>query len=175
MSSNAPKRPLTGGSIPKTREDDARGAPPGRFGNPPFVPSDSQRLRVRALAKTFPPTAEHYIARLLGINLSTLRRHFGDDLEMGRAELLAAVGSQLINAALDKGAETAKGDRDLQKFIMARLAGWSNKHELSGLGGGPIETVDLSRLTPDQLEQYGRLAAIAVGVDPDQIIAVPRD
>lgn len=60
-----------------------------------------------------------------------------------------------------------------------RLAGkWSPKEfgekvELTGRNGGPIETVDLSRLSQEQLEQYGRLAAIAEGEDPELVTATP--
>lgn len=160
---------------PKVRPDDARGAPPGHFGNPAFVPTDEQRQKVRTLAKAFPPAAEHYIARLMGIHRTTLREHFADDLELGRAEMLAAVASQFINRALDAAAPTAKGDSDAQKYILARLGGWSSKVELSGRDGGPIEHVDLSRLSPEDLANYGRLSAIAAGVDPDSIIAVPTE
>lgn len=180
MTEEAPQRRV-GGPVPKTREDDARGAPLGHFGNPPFRPTEAQRAQVRAYAKTFPPAAEHYIARLMGFSRDTLRRHFADDLEFGRAEMLASVGAQFINRALDaervdgNGKKLAKGDIDAQKYILARMGGWSSKVELAGRDGGPIEHVDLSRLKPEDLEQYGRLAAIAAGMDPDLIVAVPRD
>jgi hypothetical protein len=181
MSENAPETP--GGedrrdprfAHPKARPDDARGAPRGHFGNPAFVPTDDQRAKVRTLAKAFPPAAEHFIARLIGIERTTLRKYFADDLELGRAEMLAAVASQFINRALDAAAPTAKGDSDAQKFILARLAHWSSKVEMTGRDGGPIETIDLSRLNAEQLAAYGRLAAIASGVDPDTIVAVPID
>lgn len=165
-----------GGAIPKTRPDDARGAPAGkgtvvtatggRIGNPPYDP-EPNRETVRTHAKFFPPEAEHHIAVLLGISRSTLRRHHEHDIALGRAQMLAAVGAQVITAALDGSAPSAKGDRDLQKYILARLGGWSVKAQISGKGGGPIETVDLSNLTPEQLEEYGRLAAAAEGRDQD--------
>lgn len=41
----------------------------------------------------------------------------------------------------------------------------ANEH--TGKNGGPIETVDLSRLTDEQLEQYGALALAAEGAEPD--------
>lgn len=145
------------------------------IGNPPFVATEEQRAKVRAYAKTFPPHAQHHIAVLLGISPDTLQRHFREDLDIGRAEMLASVGAQFINRAMNATAETAKGDPDAQKFILARLGGWSTKVELTGKGGGPVEHVDLSRLTPAQLEEYGRLAAIAAGLDPDAIIATPID
>lgn len=172
MSTTLPQGPQ-GGPRPKTRDDDERGAPPGRFGNAPFAPTEEQRLKVRTYAKTFPVHGEHYIARLIGVSRDTLRRHFADDLELGRAEMLASVGSQMINRALNAEAETVKGDLDAQKFILARLGGWTTKVEVGGRGGRPIEHVDLSRLTAEQLEEYGRLAAIAEGLDPEDVVGQP--
>jgi hypothetical protein len=136
----------------------------GRIGNPPFVPTDDQRAQVRTLAKTFPPPAEHYLARLVGISRETLRKHFADDLELGRAEMLANVGAQMINGAIN-GAHTVKGDPDRQKFVLARMGGWSLKTEVTGKDGGPVRysTYDFSHLTDDQ-----KRAALLV---LDQVVA----
>lgn len=151
------------------------GAPKGQFGNPPFVATEEQRSRVRAYAKTFPIHAEHYIAALIGVSLSTLRRHFADDLTIGRAEMLASIGAQMINRAQNAeatgpdGQPIAKGDLDAQKFILARLGGWTTKVEVGDKAARPFgaEPVDLSRLSDAELAEYGRLAAIAEGHDPD--------
>lgn len=171
-------------SHPKRRPDDARGAPAGpragtewegRRGNLPFQPTEEQRLKARTLAKAFPPAGEYMIARMMGISRDTLRRHFADDMEMGRAELIASVASQVIARALNANAESAKGDLKAQMKVLEKLGGWNTRVELTGRDGGPIEHVDLSRLNAEQLEQYGRLSAIAAGMDPDLIVAVPRD
>lgn len=173
--STTPEKPLTAHNQ-KTRDDDARGAPKGRFGNPPFVPTDEQRQKVRTYAKTFPVHGEHYIARLIGVSRDTLRRHFADDLELGRAEMLASVGSQVINRALNAESETAKGDLDAQKFILARLGGWTTKVEVGEKASRPFGgSVDLSRLTDEQLAEYGRLAALAEGLDPDDVVGSDDD
>lgn len=142
-----------------------RGTPPGkgvvlanggRIGNPPFVPTEEQRYKVRQYAKAFPVAGEHHIARLIGVCRQTLRNHFADDLALGRAEMLAAVGSQMVNRALDAngtspdGKPLAKGDLDAQKFVLARLGNWSTKVEHAGPGGGPIRTFDLTNLTEEQ-------------------------
>jgi hypothetical protein len=183
---DTPQQPL-GGPRPKVRADDARGAPAGggtitpahggRIGNPPFIPTDEQRLQVRAHAKVFPVHAEHYIATLIGISVSTLRRHFQDDLTLGRAEMLASVGAQMINRSLNADAETVKGDIDAQKFILARLGGWTTKVEVGDKARQPFggEPVDLSRLSDRDLAEYGRLAAIAEGLDPDDVVGQRDD
>lgn len=168
-------QPARGGPQPKVREDDARGATKGLFGNGPFIPTDDQRLKVRTHAKVFPIHAEHYIAALMGFSLSTLRRHFADDLLLGRAEMLASVGAQFVNRAMNadatdaQGQRIAKGDQDSQKFILARLGGWTTKVEVGDKARQPFggEPVDLSRLSDAELAEYGRLAAIAEGQDPD--------
>jgi hypothetical protein len=176
---------------PKPTREDARGTPPGkgiiapphggRIGNPPFVPTEEQREKVRQYAKTFPIAGERHIAVLMGFSRDTLRRHFGEDLELGRAQMLAAIGAQMVSRAVNAGAvgadqqPVAKGDLDAQKFVLARLGGWSTKVEVAGRDGGPIESVDLSRLTPDQLESYGRLAAAAAGMDPDSVVDSDKD
>lgn len=147
----------------------------GRIGNPPFVPTDQQRAEVRALAQIFPPHAQHHIAIRLDISEDTLSRHFRYELARGRADMLAAVGAQMIKRAIHgANAEGVTGDPDMQKFIMARLGGWG-RVEVTGPGGGPIQTIDLSRLNAEQFYEYGRLSAIAEGIDPDSIEIIPLD
>ena len=171
---------------PKAKKPgDARGTPKGagtvtpahggRIGNPPFVPTDEQRQRVRTLAKTFPTHSEKFISRLMGFSRRTLNRHFADDMEYGRAEMLAAIGGQMIARALDAGAPSAKGDLDAQKFILARLGGWTTKVDIAGKEGRPIETVDLSGMSAAALREYGRQAAIQNGLDPDEAVGPPLD
>jgi hypothetical protein len=175
----------------KTRPDDKRGAPKGRallpgdlagslngggrIGNPPFVATDEQRGLVRTYAKTFPRHNEHFIARLIGVSLSTLRKHFAYELEIGRAEMVASVGAQMINRAMDANHPSAKGDLDAQKFVLARIGGWTTKTEVSGPNGRAIETIDLSQLTPEQLDEYGRQAALAEGLDPEEVLGSDDD
>ncbi len=142
---------------PETRESRATGGimvPARNFGGPAlFVPTDEQRAKARQLAKAFPPNGERHIAAIMNIPLRTLQRHLGDDMRLGRAEMLAAVGAQMINRAIDAeatdgmGKKIAKGDLDAQKFVLARFGGWSAKIEHTGEGGGPIRTFDLSTLS----------------------------
>ena len=172
-----PSRKKTAGKKPavkkqaKPKKKAAANLVPARNrGNPPFAATAQQREKCRTLSKTFPVHAEHNIATLLGLSLSTLKRHFQDDLNMGRAEMLAAVGAQMINRALDLNTKNAKGDIDAQKFILARLGGWTTKVELGGEGGGPIATIDLSGMSPQALREYGRQAAMLRGLNPDEAV-----
>ncbi len=130
-------------------ERSRRGALPGQKGQAPFEPTEDMRTKVRSLAKQFGESGERRIALVLGISRATLRKYFTDDLDLGRAELVQQVA---------------------QKFILATIGGWSKTVEVTGKGGGPVRTVDLSRLTPEQLDAYGRLAAAAEGLDPDDVV-----
>ena len=143
----------------------------GAIGNPPFQPTDEQRAKVRTYAKVFPRHGEHYIARLVGVSRTTLRKYFEDDLLLGRAEMLASVGSQMINRAIDANSESVKGDLEAQKYILARMGGWTTKVETgdkAGLlfgGDGP----DLSRFSDEELALYGKLCEAHEGLESDEI------
>ena len=149
----------------------------GAIGNPAFQPTDAQRQTVRTLAKAFPVHGEHLIARMAGFSRDTLRKYFAEDMEQGRAEMLAGVASQLISRALDEdkvgpdGKKIARGNLDAQKFILARMGGWTTKVDVGEQAKLPYGgSVDLSRLSDEQLAEYGRLAAIAEGLDPEGLI-----
>ena len=53
---------------------------------------------------------------------------------------------------------------------LASNHGWitsKNANEHTGRNGRPIETIDLSKLTDEQLDQYGRLCMAIAGQSPD--------
>lgn len=166
----------------------ATGAPSRRLRNRdengrqvPYVPTEALRARVRSLAKAFPPHSEHLLARMIGISKPTLREHFLAELEGGRAELIASLAGQEIALAMDANAKgpdgnpIAKGDPAARRFVLIKMGGWVNFHQVEVGPPGAFEAgpVDLSRLTEEELEQYGRLSAIAEGRDPDALIEIP--
>lgn len=151
----------------------------GRIGNPPIVITEEMRRQVRDLAKKFPYHGQKHIAAIVGIARSTLNVHLSEELELGRAEMLAAIATQVIARALDVDARDAngnliaKGDLDAQKFILARLGGWTTKVDINpAKGGGEAQAglPDLSQFSDADLAEYGRLAAIAEGLDPDDVV-----
>lgn len=173
MATTPPDSADTRHSHPKVRDDDARGAAPGQRGQQPFVPTDEQRSRVRTLAKTMKaeqPAARAWIAAQMGFSVSTLDRHFADELVAGRAEVVASLGATLIGVAMGTIKDVSRERMDAVKFALARIGGWSSKVEMSGPNGRPIEAVDLSRLSAEQLAEYGRLAAVAEGLDPEEVV-----
>lgn len=137
-------------------------------GQPAHQVTEETRAKVRAHARSLLP--QEMIARLCGIGLITLRRHYHDDWEQGRAETLAQIAAQYVKAAIHgPDSEGVTGDPDRQRFILAKVV-WNKQHlELSGPGGGPIPVLDLSHFSPDDLQTYGRLAALAAGIDPDSV------
>ena len=147
---------------------DRRGAPKGRFKNPPFKPTDHQRKRVIELIAGSPGNpggAQHWIiAEDLGISLNTLERHFRKELDTGTDIALTKIGGSMMGKALDPA---HKDHHDASKFVLARRAGWKTTTavESSGPGGGPIVYVnepprrDLSHLTEDEKIELERLTA----------------
>lgn len=133
----------------------------GRIGNPPHEVTQEKRERVRLLAKI--GSAES-VAEAMGFSVKTLDRHYAEDYKAGRKEAVHGVKSKLLTQALG-GSVNA-----MWKYL--QLMGEVKRQPMvvTGPNGGPVQTVDLSRLSDKQLEDYGRLAAIAAGLDPDAII-----
>jgi hypothetical protein len=136
-------RANNGGPRFKVRPDDRRG------GLYEFIATDEERAQVKLLAKVM---TEKPLAALMDISVSTLRRHFAKELAIGEAEMLRAVGTNMVTRAMS-------GDFQAQRLILTTRGGWTSKHELTGPGGGPIQiaAVDLSMLDDEELEFYGRL------------------
>jgi hypothetical protein len=67
-------------------------------GRPPFEPSDKDRLAVTALSAC--GTRHELIARHLGIDRKTLRKHFRKELTSGREDANSMVSHCLFNQAI---------------------------------------------------------------------------
>lgn len=125
-------------------------------------PTDESRARVRQLAKV--KTSKTSIAKEMGIGPTAFARHYTEDWEQGRGEAESAVLAKLLAQGLAGNANAGFKYLTLMGMVAPKRV------EVTGKDGGPVEHVDLSRLTAEQLEQYGRLAATAAGVDPDSIL-----
>ena len=156
-----------GGARFKARDDDARGGLTHGRNYVPLHPDPAMAEKLELLSKvcTIPQAAQ-----LLGISESTIYRHYLEDWHRGRAHTTAAIGSMLIRQALE-------GDRASQFFYLRTQGGWTTKtaalvatvpgsHRLPGpdMDGA----IDLSGLSDEQLEQYGRLCE-AIGHDTPAI------
>lgn len=143
-----------GGTGAKTSGKSAK----GKIGNPPFVPTDQQRIQVETYVAA--GTQQWLIAEYLQISEDTLTRHFRIELDHGKARIDAKLGSSVAKKALE-------GDVDMTKFYLARRGGWKTTTavESSGPDGGPIVYTaepprrDLGRFNEQELETYERLTA----------------
>jgi hypothetical protein len=68
-----------------------------RRGRPPYVPTDKDRRVVEMMAGWSIP--EERVAKVLGIDPKTLRKHFAEELEVGHARLEAQLAQNLLRIA----------------------------------------------------------------------------
>lgn len=84
-------------------------------------------------------TTQEDIARILGIDSKTLRKHYRDELDLAKAKANATIGGALFNKA-------KSGDTAAMIFWMKTQAGWRETSALA-IGGAadmdPIKTEDV--------------------------------
>ena len=112
-------------------------------------PTDALRKQIEALASFGVPRGE--IAKVAGICLGTLAKHYGETLDIAATKANSLVAQSLFNRAV-KGDGAAATSAAI--FWLKVRAGWREKdvHEVTGLNGGPIQMVDVSGLSDAQLE-----------------------
>jgi len=119
-------------------------------GMPAFIPTEAERRQVEALSGYGIP--QEQIAALIrqGIDCDTLTRHFKTELVTGRAKANAGVGRTLHQKAMS-------GDTAAMIWWSKAQMRWAEtqKHELSGRDGAPIEvsTLDAKRLSTEALRE----------------------
>ena len=109
--------------------------------NPPpdrtHRPTDAQRQTVQLHATV--GTDQETIARVIGIDAKTLRKHYRDELDISRAKANATIGGALFNKA--KGGDTAA-----MIFWMKTQAGWRETqhldHTTNGKDMSPASPID---------------------------------
>ena len=111
-------------------------------------PTDASRKQIEALASFGVPRGE--IAKVAGICVATLAKHYGDTLDIAATKANSLVAQSLFNRAV-KGDGAAATSAAI--FWLKVRAGWREKavHEVTGLNGGPIQIVDVSRLSDAEL------------------------
>jgi hypothetical protein len=137
------------------------GARPGA-GRPPFQPTDAERKQVEALAG-YGLTVE-MIRHLVrdGIALDTLFAHFRVELDAGRAKANAQVGKRLFQKVME-------GDTTAMIWWTKTQMRWSEtqKVEITGAQGGPIQSVDLSKVSTEALLELSKAISDAAPEDHD--------
>lgn len=140
---------------PKAAESDERvenrGTPPGkgtitpahggRIGNPPFEPTEEQRLQVRTLAKV---CSIPMITQVTGLKKDVLHKYFQRDLDLGKAEAVATIGAKLLEKAMG-------GNLTAMIFFLRTQGKWNTRVELANPDGTPLmRPYDLSGIPIEQ-------------------------
>jgi hypothetical protein len=92
---------------------------------------------------------EDKIAKIMGIAPKTLRKHYRDQLDVGKARIDALVMEAFITKMLGgEKPDWQKADRDLLKYYTSRRMGWSESHPGED---GSVSQVSLSiTMTPQE-------------------------
>lgn len=108
-----------------------------------FRPTDRQRGLVEAAASFGLPQAD--IAKQLNIDVTTLRRHFREELDNGKFKLDMVACSALAKLFASKDERVRL---EALKWWTARRMGWKETSVTENVGrdGGPIETKDVSAI-----------------------------
>jgi hypothetical protein len=126
-------------------------------------PDPLQRRQVEAMAAYGIP--EFDIARVVGVDPKTLRKHYRDELDLGETKANAQVAGYLYNAA--KG-----GNVTAQIFWLKTRAKW-RETPVELRHSGSIGRKDLSELSDDEL--FGIICSVGINLAlPKTIDARPE-
>ena len=134
----------------------------------PFTPTAEQRNQVEVLAGFGLPQAQ--IAVLLGCDPKTLRKHFGQELEVGDAKATAKIAQTLFNKALS-------GDTASLIFWMKARAGWRERvvQEHTGPGGEAPPSLQVVFVRPGDPGNTAAVLDHAADADAVPRSALPGD
>ena len=110
---------------------------------PAFEPTDDQRRTVEKLSGLGLPQGD--IAQVVGVDEKTLRKHLRAELDSGTAKANSQVAEFLFDAATGKRGEGSAAITAAIFWAKTRMR-WKevSATEITGAGGGPIETRHLS-------------------------------
>ena len=114
----------------------------------PHAPTPEGRELVELHATVGTP--QEQIARIMGLDAKTLRKHYRDELDLATSKANATVGGELFNKA-------KSGDTAAMIFWMKTRAGWREKAEfdLTSSDGSmtPKAGLDVSKLSADAMRE----------------------
>lgn len=139
------------------------GGPQPGSGRPAFVPTPEERELVAKLSGLGLPQNQIRMLVRGGIALETLLEHFRVELDEGKAK----TGWDIANALYSKA---MKGDVTAMIWWTKTQMRWSEtqKIEVTGKEGGPIQTVDFSKLSTEALLELSKAIADAAPEDHDR-------
>lgn len=106
------------------------------------------------------------IGRVLGITDRTLAKYYREELDTAAAKANTKVAQWLFKKATSDGPQAVTA----AIFWLKTRARWKDttSHEISGPNGGPIQTMDLSQLSNEQLSTLEAiLGPLAASGDDD--------
>ena len=102
-------------------------------GRPPFKPTDEQREQVKAMSSHGVPHRQQ--APLIGCSSpKTLRKHFRDELNLGKIQANAKVAGALYQSALE-------GNVKAQSFWLKTVGGWQETGNVEIVSEGVLGTI----------------------------------
>ena len=104
-------------------------------GRPPFKPTDEQREQVIALSSNGLPHIQ--IARIVGCAPKTLRKHFREELNIGKIQANAKVAGALYQSALN-------GNVKAQTFWLKMVGGWQETGSLETVSERELGAIKLA-------------------------------
>ena len=105
-----------------------------RQGRPPFKPTDEQREQVKAMSSHGVPHRQQ--APLIGCSSpKTLRKHFREELNIGKIQANAKVAGALYQSALE-------GNVKAQSFWLKTVGGWQETGNVEIVSEGVLGTIN---------------------------------
>ena len=102
-------------------------------GRPPFKPTDEQREQVKAMSSHGVPHRQQ--APLIGCSSpKTLRKHFREELNIGKIQANAKVAGALYQLALE-------GNVKAQSFWLKTVGGWQETGRVEIVSEGVLGTI----------------------------------
>lgn len=105
---------------------------PGKRGRPAYRPTLKERETVEQMK--FCGESENTIARSLGIDVGTLRKHFGEELDNGHANRRREVIGYLFDAAASKNVAAIKKLEEMGRVASAADAVASREKKAPAIG-----------------------------------------
>jgi hypothetical protein len=138
------------------------GGPQPGSGRPPFVPTAEERELVKKLSGLGLPQNQIRMLVRGGIALETLLEHFRFELDEGKAQTGWDIAGALYTKAMN-------GDVTAMIWWTKTQMRWSEtqKVEITGANKGPIQTVDLSKVSTAALLELSKAIADATPQDHD--------
>ena len=117
-------------------------------GKPKHVPTEKTMAEVSALAGF--GVVQEEIAKYLGIDAKTLRKHYRKELDLGVVRANAAVARSLFKQATEDGSVSAA------IFWLKARAGWRETQQVDHVSSdgsmSPQPVIDASALSPETLK-----------------------